>query len=163
MFVALATTGGRPTATRMGKLSNDATPTVDVRTPAPKPAATTASCSTPVTGLFEPMPSLPVSTQDQARRGLAVCHHATLSSSKRRCSGNRSPGTIQRAFPHDRFGGSEASAVGASRRLKLRGSRAGPLCLRVRYGIDARPSSVVATNRWGQTHRCDEPMVDKHD
>ena len=110
MFVALATTGGRPTASRMGKLSNDATPTVDVRTPAPKPAATTASCSRPVTGLFEPMPSLPVSTQDQARRGVAVCHHATLSRRSDDVAAIGHLGTIQRAFPHDRFGGSEASA-----------------------------------------------------
>ena len=45
VFDALATTGGRPTASRTGKLSSDATPTVEVRMPAPSPAARTASCS----------------------------------------------------------------------------------------------------------------------
>ena len=33
----LATTGGSPSATRTGKLSSDATPTVDESTPAPNP------------------------------------------------------------------------------------------------------------------------------
>ena len=45
MLEALATTGGRPSATRTGKLSSEATPTVEVRIPAPSPAASTASCS----------------------------------------------------------------------------------------------------------------------
>src|SRR3954449_3352159 len=46
---AFATTGGRPTATSTGKLRSVATPTVEVRIPAPKPAPSTASCSRPVT------------------------------------------------------------------------------------------------------------------
>ncbi len=37
MLVALATTGGRPTASRTGKLSNEATPTVEVMIPATNP------------------------------------------------------------------------------------------------------------------------------
>ena len=49
MFDTFATTGGIPSAMSTGKLSNEATPTVVVRTPAPSPAASTTSCSVPVT------------------------------------------------------------------------------------------------------------------
>ena len=49
MLDALATTGGIPSAISTGKLSSEATPTVVVRTPAPSPAASTTSCSVPVT------------------------------------------------------------------------------------------------------------------
>ena len=45
----LATTGGRPRATSTGKLSSDATPTVDESTPAPNPVASTRSASSEVT------------------------------------------------------------------------------------------------------------------
>jgi hypothetical protein len=34
VFEAFATTGGRPTASRIGKLGSEATPTVDVSSPA---------------------------------------------------------------------------------------------------------------------------------
>ncbi len=49
MFEALATTGGRPIATSTGKLRRDATPTVEVKIPAPNPAASTANISGPLT------------------------------------------------------------------------------------------------------------------
>ena len=45
---AFATTGGSPTASSTGKLSSDATPTVEVKIPAPNPAASTASYSRPL-------------------------------------------------------------------------------------------------------------------
>ena len=48
MLEALATTGGSPTATSTGKLSSEATPTVEVKIPAPNPAASTASNSRPL-------------------------------------------------------------------------------------------------------------------
>ncbi len=48
MLEAFATTGGSPTASSTGKLSSDATPTVEVKIPAPNPAARTARCSRPL-------------------------------------------------------------------------------------------------------------------
>ena len=48
MLEAFATTGGSPTATSTGKLSSDATPTVEVKIPAPSPAASTANISRPL-------------------------------------------------------------------------------------------------------------------
>ena len=62
---AFATTGGSPTASSTGKLSSDATPTVEVKIPAPNPAARTARCSRPLivtTLVTTPRPSAGVGT-----------------------------------------------------------------------------------------------------
>ena len=48
MLDAFATTGGSPTASSTGKLSSEATPTVEVKIPAPNPAASTANNSRPL-------------------------------------------------------------------------------------------------------------------
>src|SRR5687768_13828896 len=70
LFDTFAVTGGKPTASSVGKVIRLPEPATALTAPAPMPAAMTASASSPVTGLVLPHARSPRRTGSPGTRSL---------------------------------------------------------------------------------------------
>ncbi len=163
MFDALATTGGMPMASSTGKLIRLATPTVETTTPAPSPAASTASASGPVTAPPKHLGCASAGLRRSgrgarrrpARRRPRVDHHQPRAASSPQLRGGRrlrGPSAGARRHAGDDRGARRRPA-GRSRRRRRRTDRDGG------HGEGEHPRSPCAGR--SRRKRCHHRRLDR--